>query len=169
MLEHYTLLYQLEEFSLWQELLYNHQNFFLLDTELAYISQLPLWEGVAMCLHSGQWNTGHSDVWYFWNWRSITSHGSFSILFFFFFNCLLAGCRDPRWMLGPKIFSVYPPPLSSKPGNSFLDCSAGLHGIHVGVLLCRYLEFSFLPSDKVRHHTCPCFSSSQNTLALPAL
>lgn len=89
--------------------------------------------------------------------------------FFFFLNCLLAGCRDPRWMLGPKIFSVYPPPLSSKPGNSFLDCSAGLHGIHVGVLLCRYLEFSFLPSDKVRHHTCPCFSSSQNTLALPAL
>ena len=88
---------------------------------------------------------------------------------FFFLNCLLAGCRDPRWMLGPKIFSVYPPPLSSKPGNSFLDCSAGLHGIHVGVLLCRYLEFSFLPSDKVRHHTCPCFSSSQNTLALPAL
>ena len=84
-------------------------------------------------------------------------------------HCLLAGCRDPRWMLGPKIFSVYPPPLSSKPGNSFLDCSAGLHGIHVGVLLCRYLEFSFLPSDKVRHHTCPCFSSSQNTLALPAL
>ena len=64
---------------------------------------------------------------------------------------ILDGCLDH------KIFSVYPPPLSSKPGKSFLDCRAGFHGIHAGVLLCRYLEFSFLPSDKVRHHTCPAF------------
>ena len=92
----------------------------------------------------------------------------FFLLLFFFFVCwldaeILDGCLDH------KIFSVYPPPLSSKPGNSFLDCRAGFHGSHVGVLLCRYLEFCFLPSDKVRHHTCPFFSSSQNTLAFPAL
>ena len=90
----------------------------------------------------------------------------------FFIVCWLdAEILDGR--LNHKIFSAYPPPPPSKPDNSgswaFPDCRSGFHGIHVGVLLCRYLEFSFLPSEEVRHHACLCFPSSQNTLAFPAL